>query len=147
MQLPLMHKLFLLLLAGVSIYIVFSGAAILLRLRSLVPVQSSESDGAQRIMAVLHYRSAKMRQLIAATFYLFGLVFFLGLRFALYTPESKSVSVVGFLVLQNFYIYFAFAANAFSIFLVLHSIQWFVSGRLQARISRVGYPGTSHRLD
>ncbi len=43
----------------------------------------------------------------------------------------------GVLVLENFFLYFAFAADAFFIFLVLHSVQWFVSSRLRAYAFRL----------
>ena len=82
------------------------------------------------VMAALSARSANMRHLITASFYLFGIVFFWGLRFALWTPDSKTP--VGILVLENFFLYFAFAANALFVFLILHLVQWFVSARLQA---------------
>jgi hypothetical protein len=39
--------------------------------------------------------------------------------------------------LENFFLYFAFAANAFFIFLVLHLVQWFVSGRVRAYALRL----------
>jgi hypothetical protein len=93
----------------------------------------------QRSVAAIHVRSANVRQLILATFYLFGIVFFFGLRSALRTPDSNNTSV-GMVILENFFPHFAFAANAFFIFLVLHSVQWFewfVSGRLQACALRV----------
>jgi hypothetical protein len=130
-ELPLMHRLFFLILAVVSIYSLFSATAILVRLRSIMNQRQSEHvSGLQHSMSALHMRSANARQLIGATFYLFGFVFFLGLRFALRTPESHTP--VGILVLENFFLYFAFAANAFFIFLILHSIQWFVFSRFQA---------------
>jgi len=50
---------------------------------------------------------------------LFGFVFFLGWRLALRTPESHTP--VGIHVLENFFLYFALAANAFFIFLILHA--------------------------
>jgi hypothetical protein len=87
-------------------------------------------------VAALQARSANLRQLILATFYLFGIVFFFGLRSALWTPDNNSTPG-GMLILENFFLHFAFAANAFFIFLVLHSVQWFVSGRVQARALRV----------
>jgi hypothetical protein len=131
-ELPTMLRLFFLTLALATIYSLFSATAILVRLRSIVnPSQSKDVAALQRSVAALHARSANVRQLILATFYLFGIVFFFGLRSALWTPDSNSTSV-GMLILENFFLYFAFAANAFFIFLVLHSVQWFVSGRLQA---------------
>ena len=126
-----MHRLFFLIQAIVSIYSLLSATGILVRLRSTMNQRQSEQlSGLQHSMAALHTRLANVRQLIGATFYLFGFVFFLGLRFALRTPESHTP--VGLLVLDNFFLYFAFAANAFFIFLILHSVQWFVFSRLQA---------------
>jgi hypothetical protein len=54
----------------------------------------------------------------------------------LWTPDSNSTAV-GMLILENFFLHFAFAANAFFVFLALHSMQWFLSGRLQACALRV----------
>ena len=130
-ELLLMHRLFFLIQAVVSIYSLFSATVILVRLQSIMNLRQSEDvSGLQHSMAALPTRLANVRQLIGATFYLFGFVFFLGLRSALRTPESHTP--VGLLVLDNFFLYFAFAAKAFFIFLVLHSVQWFVFSRLQA---------------
>jgi len=68
-------------------------------------------------------------------FCLFGLVFMLGLRFAFWTPDSKTP--VGTLILENFYLYYAFAANTFFVFLLLASGQWYVFSRLQASALRL----------
>jgi hypothetical protein len=121
-----MLRLFLLILAVVAIYSLFSATAILARLRSIVsPSQSKE-------IAALHVRSANIRQLILATFYLFGIVFFFGLWSVRWTADDSRASI-----LDGFFVHFAFAINAFFIFLVLHSVQWFVSGRLQACAPRL----------
>lgn len=126
-----MHRLFFLILTVVGIYSLFSATAILARLRSVMnPHHSMDMADLQRSVTAFDGRSANVRQLIVATFYLFGIVFFFGLRFALWTLGSKTS--VGILVLENFFLYFAFAANAFFIFLVLHLVQWFVSGRVRA---------------
>lgn len=71
-----------------------------------------------------------MRQLIGAMFYLFGFLFFLSLPSTLFTPDSR-ISV-GILVLKNFFVRFAFAANVFLILLVLHCVQWLASAKSQA---------------
>jgi hypothetical protein len=132
-----MPRLFFLILAVVAIYSLFSAIAILLSLRSIMnPSQSKYGAALQCSVAVLHARCANLRQIILATFYLFGIVFFFGLRSALWTPDSNGTSV-GMLILENFFLHFAIAANAFFVFLALHSIQWFVSGRLQACALRV----------
>ena len=140
-ELPTILRLSFVLLAGVAIYSLFSATAILVRLRSIMnPRQSKDLSALQRSVASLRARSNNIGQLISATFYLFGIVFFFGLRFSLYTRESNITSVE-MLILENFFQYFAFAANAFFIFLSLHSVQWFVSGRLQACALRLN---TSH---
>jgi hypothetical protein len=139
-ELPLLHKLFFFVLFVVGVYSFFSAMKIFSGVRSLVTFdQSRDVPALQNEMAALHARSANVLHLITATFYLFGIVFFWGLRFALWTPDSKTP--VGLLVLENFFLYFAFAANAFFIFLVLHSVQWFVSCRLRACALRLN---TSH---
>ena len=129
--LPFLHRLFFLILSVVSIYSLFSATVIMVRLRSILNQRQIEDDSSlQRSMAALQTWSANVRQLIGATFYLFGFVFFLGLPLALRTLDSSRP--VGILILENFFIYFAFATNVFFIFLILHSVQWFVSGRLHA---------------
>jgi hypothetical protein len=115
-------------LAVVAIYSLFSATAILVRLRSVMNSRQSKHMAVlQRSVASLHARSYNLRQLILATFYLFGIVFFFGLWSTRWTADHSRASI-----LDGFFVYFAFAANAFLIFLVLHSVQWFVSGRLQA---------------
>jgi hypothetical protein len=131
-ELPTMLRLSSLILAVIAIYSLFSATAILVRLHSIMNLRQNKDVAAlQRSVASLHARSANIRRLILATFYLFGIVFFFGLRFSLWTHESTSTSVE-MLILENFFQYFAFAANAFFVFLVLHLVEWFVSGRLRA---------------
>jgi hypothetical protein len=132
-----MPRVFLLILAVVAIYSLFSATAILVRLRSIItPSQGKDGAALQCSVAALQARCANLRQIILATFYFFGIVFFFGLRSALWTPDSNSTAV-GMLILENFFLHFAFAANAFFVFLALHSMQWFLSGRLQACALRV----------
>jgi hypothetical protein len=82
-------------------------------------------------LLVLHSRSANLRQMMGATFYLFGFVFFLGLQSAQKTLGDGRTPI-GALILQNFLVDFAFGANVFLIFLILHSAHWFVSGRIRS---------------
>jgi hypothetical protein len=89
----------------------------------------------QNDVAALYARSANARHLITTTFCLFGIVFFWGLRFTLWTPDGETS--VFLLVLENFFLYFAFAADVFFIFLVLHSVHWFVSARLHTCTRRL----------
>lgn len=130
--LPLLLRVFFLVLCLVTAYTLVSAAAVIVRLRSLKKRRQAEDvSSLQRPLAALEARCANMRELVGATFYFFGFLFFLALPMAtLIIDNSKTPG--GELVLRNFVIYFAFAANAFFIFLVLHCLQWFVSVRIQA---------------
>jgi hypothetical protein len=128
-----MARLFVLILAVVAIYSLLSATVILVRFRSIVnPRQSKDMAALQRSVATLRARSANVRQLIVATFYLFGIVFFFGLWSLRSEADSSRATI-----LDGFFVFFALAVNAFFIFLVLHSVQWFVSGRLQACARRL----------
>jgi hypothetical protein len=130
-ELPFLHKLFSLILLAVGVYSLVSAAKILWRVRSLLgSVHSKHSIATQGEMAMLSARHAYTRNLVTATFYLFGIVFFWGLRFTLWTADSKTP--VGVLILKNLVLYFAFATNALLVFFVIHLVQWFVSARLHA---------------
>ena len=72
-----------------------------------------------------------MRQLVGASFYLFGFIFFLSLPWATVTLDNSRMPVL-ILILRNFLVRFDFAANVFSVFVVLHSVQWFVSRKVNA---------------
>jgi len=127
-ELPTTARMFVPILAVVAIYSLLSATMILVRLRSIMnPRQSKDVAALQRSVATLRARSANVRQLIVATFYLFGIVFFFGLWSVRSEADSSRATI-----LDGFFVFFAFAVNAFFIFLVLHSVQWFVSGRLQA---------------
>lgn len=130
-ELPALPKLFLLILAVIGFYSLISAAVTLARLRSIMnPSHSRDTMSLRRAVGTLQVRCANVRQLIGAAFYLFGIVFFFSLRFAFVTFDSHTP--VGTLILRDFFLYFAFAANAFFIFLVLHLVQWFVSRRVWA---------------
>jgi hypothetical protein len=142
-ELPILPKLFLLVLFLVSIYTLFSAAVITVRLRSLTNQRRVEDSSSLRgSLAALQARSANLRQLIGATFYLFGLMFFLTLPLATFILDSGRYTI-GTLILHNFLVYFAFANNVFFIFLVLHSVQWFLSGRIQAHELRLNAQNTA----
>jgi hypothetical protein len=129
-ELPILPKLFLLALSVVSIYSLFSATLIVVRLRSLTPKRLAEDAYSfHNSLSALRIRSARMRQLLGATFYLFGLVFFLALHVApFYIDLSGTPPWI--VILRNFLVDFAFAANVFLVLLVLHLVQWFVSLRV-----------------
>jgi hypothetical protein len=137
-SLSTLQLLFCLILAVVGIYTLLSVTVILVRLRSLANRSKVEDvSSIQRSLAALHARSANLHQLIGAAFYLFGFVFFLTLPFAFITLDTSKVP--GWTsIFQNLGFYFAFSASVFFVFLVLHSVQWFVSARVRATALRLG---------
>lgn len=71
-----------------------------------------------------------LQQGTAAAFYLFGLVLFLGLQDAYRTIEDGPTPVSQ-LVVRNFQIHFAFAANVFFVLLVVHLLQWVIVKKVE----------------
>jgi len=127
-----LFQLFLLLLLLVCIYTTYFALFALMHLRSLRTVRADYSI--QNALAQLDYRSANLRQIITATFYLFSLSFFLQIQNAYWTPESNRP--VGPMILGNFREDFRLGAAIFLAFLLLHSVQWFVSSRIRRAIVR-----------
>jgi hypothetical protein len=120
-------------LSLVTFYTLFSASVIVVHVRSLTKQRLVENaSSVQSSVSALQTRSANMRQLLGATFYFFGFVFFLTLPAATFTIElSRTPAVTS--ILRNFLMDFAFAANVFFVLLALHFVQWFVSGRVRAR--------------
>jgi hypothetical protein len=136
-DLPILPKLFFMILTLVSIYTLFSAVVIMVRLRALANRRQVEDAASiQRSLAALQARLVNVRQLVGSTFYLFGFVFFLALPLATIILDNSRISL-DTLILRNFLMYFAFASNVFFIFLVLHSVQWIVSSRVHARALRL----------
>jgi hypothetical protein len=104
----------------------------MVRLWSLAHKRQNEGiTSRQHALAVLYARCVNMQQLIAASFYLFGFIYFMTLPFAFNTlGDSKVPGWV--LIFENLGFNFAFAADVFFVFFVLHSVQWFVSARVSA---------------
>ncbi|MFY9675451.1 MAG: hypothetical protein WAK13_13415 [Terriglobales bacterium] len=137
--LPFLQKLLFLVACLVSIYSILSAAVVVGRLRTISSQpQNEDIPSFQRAVAALHKRCTNVQQLIGATFYLFGVVLFVGFQGA-YNSVGKSTDP-GWFIIDNFVIYFAFAANLFLIFFLIHCIQWFVSGRVHACASRLSAP-------
>jgi hypothetical protein len=111
--LPILPKLYFMILAMVGVYTVFSASVIVVRLHSLTKhglVENAYSH--QSSLSALRTRAANMRQLLGATFYLFGLAFFLILRASTFVSEL-SRTPTDMIILRNFLVDFAFAANVF----------------------------------
>ncbi len=137
--LPFLQKLLFLAVCLVSIYSVFSAAFVMGRLRTITSQPQNEDIASfQRAVAALHKRCTNVQQLIRAMFYLFGVVLFVGFQWA-YNSVGKSTDP-GWFIIDNFVIYFAFSANVFLVFFLIHCIQWFVSGRVDSCASRLSAP-------
>jgi hypothetical protein len=76
-------------------------------------------------------RVRNLQQATVAAFYLFGFVLFACFQSAYFIIEDGNTPD-SLIVVKNFQIHFAFAANAFLIFLVIQFIQWFVANRVSA---------------
>jgi len=124
---PLLIRLFLLLVLLPCVYTGYFALPALAQLRSLRAMPKDES--LQKSLARLDRRSANLRQVITGILYLFGFVIFVQLQIAFSTPESNRP--IGLIVLDNFREDFRIAAFVFLVFLVLHSVQWFVSTRIR----------------
>lgn len=121
-----LQRSFFLILLVLSIYWFVTLGRMIIRLRAGSDLTN------ERDLLALQMLGANLRHLIGAAFYLFGLVLFLSLQSAELTIGDGPRSTAG-VILQNFMIDFAFGANVFFVFLVLHSAYWWVSRRLYAR--------------
>jgi hypothetical protein len=129
----LLSKLYLLFLCAVSIYTLISLVRVLFRLRSLKRLASAESPavGARLTLATLQHRTTNLRQLLLFAFYLFGFFFFLQIPTAfIVLGDSKSLPFS--LFFTQLAAFFEYAADVFLLFLLLHTLQWFVTNCLQA---------------
>jgi len=133
--LPIWPKFFLLILFLVAIYSIVTAAIILTRLRSLTG-RVVDVNFVRGSLESLRARSSNLRQLIEATFLLWGFVFFLELPWATRTIDS-SRTPTSTLILDNFLVDFGFALNVFFLLLLLHLVQWFVSARIHACARRL----------
>ncbi len=119
-------EVFLVCLVIFGVYEVYFASLVLTRLRLLRKL--TDNDALRRNVTELQLKSSNAQQMLLALFYFFGLTLFVQLGQAYFTPESKNP--VGLMVLENLWVYFSFAAVVFLVFLVYHSVQWFVYLRL-----------------
>ena len=127
-------RLFVLLLVAFSVRTVYVVSFTLVRLASVRAI--TDKGLFLTSMARLNRRAAGLRQATTAMFYLFGLIYFLQLQDAFFTPESNA-RPVGSFELENFGLDFHFAAMIFVVFFVLHTLQWFAHSRISSATSRI----------
>jgi hypothetical protein len=124
------ERLFLVGLGAVSIYVLFCATFTLLRIRKIrALIQDGNGSDAEKIFASLRKRSSRMDKLVVTAFYVFGMVLFLGLQWSYFTIDNSKMPG-GWIILSSFEPHFVFAFNAFFVFLVLHSLGWFISNSL-----------------
>lgn len=129
-ELGYLDRLVILIFCVISIYSLFLAISTLLRIRSMRHANTKETATSIRDFVVaLGERWSRLRQVIAAAFYLFGVILFIGLQtIGNYVGDGNGATFV----LGNFILQCAFAANVFFILLVLHCIEWFICGRLRS---------------
>ena len=124
-QLGSLCKLYWLLLSLASLYTLFSAVSIVRRL----PVPNQRNDSPESSLRRLEARITNLRQVNAGMFFAFGALFFWSLPGAFHTLGlSRSYPINEYI--GAFTLHFIFAANVFSVLLLLHCIQWFVSSRV-----------------
>jgi hypothetical protein len=124
-QLSILYRLYWFLLSLVSLYTLFSAASIVRRF----PISNHRSNSPSSSGIRFEARITNVRQLIAAMFFAFGALFFWELPWAFNTLEHSSSLPLNS-IMGAFVLHFAFAANVFFVFLLLHCVQWFVSRRV-----------------
>ena len=129
-ELSFLQQFFTLTLSAVSLYTVVQAILTIVQLRSMRTLRPAENNMAIRTSIAAHRKVwNNVRQLIRAAFLLFRFILFLGLQYVGKTL-GDGPTLLGTEVLGNFIMSFAFAANVFFVFLVLHLVQWFVYCRL-----------------
>jgi hypothetical protein len=138
-ELSLLSKAFFVGLCSLGLYSVLSAlnAARRIRISTATP-EKQDIETVPTALAVLRRKAERLHQTVGAAFYLFGFLLFLGLQDA-YKTTVNSATPVGWLILENFMIHFAFAANVFFVLLLLHVAQW----RLFLWVDAYGSPRVS----
>jgi hypothetical protein len=131
-ELGIVAKLSLFIPVLVGIYIFASSIFIMVNLWSLAKSrQSGNSEALIRAVSRLTTKSNNLRNLLGATFYVFGFMLFASFPNAFFIIDNSNIPI-GTLILHNLNAQFALASNVFFIFFALHCIQWFVSSRIRA---------------
>lgn len=118
-------------------YAISSGLTTIIRFRAVLDTSANQATSSPAdVLAGLRTKTDRLRQAITAAFYLFGFLLFLGLQ-ASYNTLSLSRQPPVWEILANFTTHFAFAVNAFFMFLLIHLIQWGFSLWADWRYSRL----------
>jgi hypothetical protein len=142
----LLQRLFMELLLAIAAYCLFVSFRTALRLHT---IEKQNVNGRvisiEGVLAPLYRSLANTRQVIGATFYVFGFVLFLNLQFVQNTLGARSAAGELKQILGGFMMCCAFGANVFFILLLLHIAQWLVSIMLNRCSKRLN--NGSHRRE
>jgi hypothetical protein len=115
-----------------SIYIIISLTQMLFVLRAFGrSSQEGSPEGIRPALAALQKRLANIRQILLFTILLFVLCFLLQIPAAFIVLSDSKVPVLSIIFMQ-LGTYIGYATDIILVFLLLHSLQWFVSVRVQS---------------
>ena len=136
-QLPTLGLLFILFLILVTIYVLDRSVGALRKLRALSRAVSYEASSSKVVkeLIVLGDSLAAVRQVLLFASYVFGCVLFLLLAISLNSVATSGRLTSGVIV-QNFWMDFALAADVFLVFTFLHAFQWIISTCIDRAIRR-----------
>ena len=121
-ELPILEKLPFLVLCILGGYSFFLATTVV-RPQSAASVQAN--------IVRLRKRVRNLQKATVAAFYLFGFGIFAGLQFAYCIIENSTVPV-GFIVVRNLQLHFAFGGNGFLVLLIIHAVQWFIANQVES---------------
>jgi len=137
-SLSFINKLFFLYFCGVSVYTLYLTLYVLFRLHSLrKQPQNENASPAQFSLGILNRRLANLRQLHLFTLYLFGFCILVSVPSAFVSLELSNTWPIRTYIL-NLRFLFSFDTAIFLGFLLLHSIQWIVSARVNSAVGQHG---------
>lgn len=128
-RLPSSERLFFLALCALGVYSLFLAVTVV-RFRNAAGDLNQIASVHKRLLRI-RQRIRNLQQATVAAFYLFGFVLFVCLQSS-YMLLGDSPNPTSWIVLRHLPVHFVFAVNAFSVFLVVHIIQWFVANRVSA---------------
>jgi hypothetical protein len=138
MSLSLINRTFVLFFCGVSLYTFSISFHAIIVLHSARRQSSKEitSDG-DTPLRILLYRFANLRQLCVFTLYLFGFCIAMQVPSAFHTIDNSKDYPLYAIIARLTDLFYCDAA-VFLGFLLLHTVQWIVSARLDSFASRQG---------
>jgi hypothetical protein len=130
-QLPLLSRLFLFFLLGVSLYVVIRLTGLSWRPGRHERLQSAEAASPHAFTSLAAIGLGNIRQLLLLTFYLFAVFFFVFQLPAAFVTFGDSHRSGYSIILEQLDLTFSYSADVMLVLLSLHTLQWIVSYRLK----------------